>query len=166
MMTIKPNPDSGPAARRAAAYVAVVLGCLAVAPWVDRLGWVGNAYIHTLHEMAAVVLALGVAAISLLRFHSRKSDTFLLIGSAFVGVAVLDAYHAAQAPNLLTTSPPWSWLASRLSWEPEHYLLSFHGLPQEYAQRGDPYATHCTRTAHCGCSMSTSLRRPEVRRSD
>src|SRR5436309_1158015 len=114
MMTIKPNPDSGPAARRAAAYVAVVLGCLAVAPWVDRLGWVGNAYIHTLHEMAAVVLALGVAAISLLRFHSRKSDTFLLIGSAFVGVAVLDAYHAAQAPNLLTTSPPWSWLASRL----------------------------------------------------
>ncbi|HEY2289928.1 MAG TPA: response regulator [Thermoanaerobaculia bacterium] len=113
-MTIKRNPDSGLVARRAMAYAAVVLGCLAVAPWVDRLEWVGNAYIHTLHEMAAVVLALGVAAISLLRFHSRKSDTFLLLGSAFLGVAVLDAYHAVQAPNLLTTSPPWSWLASRL----------------------------------------------------
>src|SRR3954468_11217449 len=114
MITIKPNPDSGLVARRATAYAAVVLGCLAVAPWVDRLGGVGNAYIHTLHEMAAVILSLGVAAISLVRFYSRKSDTFLLLGSAFVGVAFLDAYHAVQAPNLLTTSPPWSWLASRL----------------------------------------------------
>src|SRR4051812_12862778 len=113
-MTIKRNPDSGLVARRATAYAAVVLGCLAVAPWVDRLGGVGNAYIHTLHEMAAVILSLGVAAISLVRFYSRKSDTFLLLGSAFVGVAFLDAYHAVQAPNLLTTSPPWSWLASRL----------------------------------------------------
>jgi ferrochelatase len=34
-----------------------------------------------------------------------------------------------------------------LPWEPEHYVLSFHGLPQSYSQRGDPYATHCVRTA-------------------
>jgi ferrochelatase len=30
--------------------------------------------------------------------------------------------------------------------EPEHYLLSFHGIPIKYAQRGDPYATHVKRT--------------------
>jgi protoporphyrin/coproporphyrin ferrochelatase len=35
----------------------------------------------------------------------------------------------------------------RLAWEPEHFVLSFHCLPQEYAKRGDPYAAHCTRTA-------------------
>jgi ferrochelatase len=29
---------------------------------------------------------------------------------------------------------------------PEHYLLSFHGIPIKYAQRGDPYATHVKRT--------------------
>lgn len=114
MMTIKPSTDGGLVARRAMAYAAVVLGGLAVAPWVDRLGWVGTVYIHTLHEMAAVILALGVAAISLVRFHSRKSDTFLLLGSAFLGVAFLDGYHAVQASDLSTTSPPWSWLASRL----------------------------------------------------
>ncbi|HET9210076.1 MAG TPA: response regulator [Thermoanaerobaculia bacterium] len=115
MMTIRPHPDGGLVARRAIAYVAVVLGCLAVAPWVDRLGWIGNAYIHSLHEMAAVMLALGVAVISLVRFHSRKSDTYLLIGSAFLGVAFLDVYHAVQASDLVTTTgPPWSWLASRL----------------------------------------------------
>jgi ferrochelatase len=35
---------------------------------------------------------------------------------------------------------------ARLPWEPEHYLLSFHGIPIQYAQRGDPYATHVKRT--------------------
>jgi protoporphyrin/coproporphyrin ferrochelatase len=34
----------------------------------------------------------------------------------------------------------------RLDWEPEHYVYSFHGIPQKYAQRGDPYATHVVRT--------------------
>ncbi len=34
----------------------------------------------------------------------------------------------------------------RLDWEPEHFVFSFHGIPKKYAQRGDPYATHCVRT--------------------
>jgi ferrochelatase len=35
---------------------------------------------------------------------------------------------------------------AKLPWEPDHYLLSFHGIPVAYAQRGDPYATHVKRT--------------------
>ena len=35
---------------------------------------------------------------------------------------------------------------TQLDWEPEHFVLSFHGIPQKYAQRGDPYATHVVRT--------------------
>jgi ferrochelatase len=31
--------------------------------------------------------------------------------------------------------------------EPEHFVLSFHGIPKSYATAGDPYATHCVRTA-------------------
>jgi ferrochelatase len=34
----------------------------------------------------------------------------------------------------------------RLPWSPDHFLLSFHGIPVEYARRGDPYATHVKRT--------------------
>jgi ferrochelatase len=34
----------------------------------------------------------------------------------------------------------------RLGWEPEHCLLSFHGIPIRYAQSGDPYATQVKRT--------------------
>jgi ferrochelatase len=35
---------------------------------------------------------------------------------------------------------------AQLSWQPDHFLLSFHGIPIRYAQKGDPYATHCKRT--------------------
>ncbi len=35
---------------------------------------------------------------------------------------------------------------ARLPWRPEHHVISFHGLPIRYAQRGDPYATHVKRT--------------------
>jgi len=34
----------------------------------------------------------------------------------------------------------------KLSWKPDHFVYSFHGIPQKYAQRGDPYATHVVRT--------------------
>ncbi len=35
---------------------------------------------------------------------------------------------------------------AKLGWEPDHVVFSFHGIPQKYAQRGDPYATHVVRT--------------------
>jgi ferrochelatase len=35
---------------------------------------------------------------------------------------------------------------AKLSWEPEHFLLSFHGLPVAYVERGDPYPTQVART--------------------
>jgi protoporphyrin/coproporphyrin ferrochelatase len=35
---------------------------------------------------------------------------------------------------------------NRLPWQPDHYLLSFHGLPVKYAERGDPYPDHVART--------------------
>src|SRR5262249_47488209 len=35
---------------------------------------------------------------------------------------------------------------AKLSWQPEHFVLSFHGIPIRYARCGDPYATHVKRT--------------------
>jgi ferrochelatase len=35
---------------------------------------------------------------------------------------------------------------AKLPREPEHHVLSFHGIPISYAQRGDPYATQVKRT--------------------
>ena len=31
-------------------------------------------------------------------------------------------------------------------WQPDRYMVSFHGLPQRYADQGDPYPRHCERT--------------------
>src|SRR4029077_19249223 len=35
---------------------------------------------------------------------------------------------------------------AKLAWQPEHFLLSFHGLPVKYVERGDPYPQHVRRT--------------------
>jgi ferrochelatase len=34
-----------------------------------------------------------------------------------------------------------------LGFEPQHVVISFHGLPQRYFERGDPYPCHCAKTA-------------------
>lgn len=35
---------------------------------------------------------------------------------------------------------------SRLSFDPERIIASFHGMPQEYLEKGDPYYCHCAKT--------------------
>jgi ferrochelatase len=35
---------------------------------------------------------------------------------------------------------------AKLAWQPEHFLLSFHGIPIRYAKQGDPYAMQVKRT--------------------
>jgi ferrochelatase len=35
---------------------------------------------------------------------------------------------------------------AKLPWEPDHYLLSFHGIPIKYVERGDPYPEQVART--------------------
>ncbi len=36
---------------------------------------------------------------------------------------------------------------AKLPWEPEHFVISFHGIPRKYVEKGDPYPTHVVRTA-------------------
>lgn len=35
---------------------------------------------------------------------------------------------------------------ARLDWRPDHCVLSFHGIPVKYVEKGDPYPTHVERT--------------------
>ena len=58
---------------------------------------------------------------ALVRFYSKKDNTYLFVGVGFVGTALLDGYHAVVTSDLLAyimPSPPeslipWSWNASR-----------------------------------------------------
>lgn len=43
---------------------------------------------------------------------------------------------------------------ARLSWTPDRYLITFHGIPQRYVDEGDPYRRHCEETAR---QLATAL---------
>ena len=43
---------------------------------------------------------------------------------------------------------------ARLSWTPDRYLITFHGIPQRYVAEGDPYRGQCEETAR---QLATAL---------
>lgn len=72
-------------------------------------------------------------------FHAlmkeRRVPALRIVPPYYEHPAYLDAMAAVIRDEL-----------AKLPTQPEHFLLSFHGIPIEYAQRGDPYATHVKRT--------------------
>jgi len=112
-------PDIGRAWTAFYAFVAVALALLFLA--LHRFPEVrfGDFAVLT---AAASALALIAGVLTLVRHFSRPNNYLLLIGAAFVGVSVLDAYHALitsayfvqwfpSAPERLAA---WSWTTSRL----------------------------------------------------
>jgi protoporphyrin/coproporphyrin ferrochelatase len=49
---------------------------------------------------------------------------------------------------------------ARLDWQPDQYVYSFHGLPQTYADKGDPYPVQVRRTTE---GLQARLQFPEGR---
>jgi ferrochelatase len=67
--------------------------------------------------------------------HERRVPAVRIIPPYYDHPAYLDAVVAVIRDAL-----------AKLPREPEHYVLSFHGIPIQYARRGDPYATQVKRT--------------------
>jgi ferrochelatase len=65
----------------------------------------------------------------------RRVPALRIVPPYFEHPAYLDAMTAIIQEDL-----------AKLSWQPDHYLLSFHGIPIKYAERGDPYPTQVERT--------------------
>lgn len=84
--------------------------------------WRGSTQLHTLMELTATLVALFTGAVALVRYFSKRSNTYLFVGVGFVGTAFLDGYHAVVTSTFfgeLFPSPPpslipWSWNASRV----------------------------------------------------
>ena len=110
------------AKRRVLGYWLVAIGLTVGYVMMRGSGWQGSTQLHTLMEGIATLLASIVGAMSLVRFYSKKNNTFLFIGTGFLGTALLDGYHAAVTsaffapylPSELASLIPWSWVASRL----------------------------------------------------
>ncbi|HTU93022.1 MAG TPA: ferrochelatase [Gemmataceae bacterium] len=67
--------------------------------------------------------------------NERRVPALRIVPPYYDHPAYLDAMTAVIRDDL-----------ARLPWQPEHYLLSFHGIPIRYSKNGDPYATHVKRT--------------------
>ena len=83
--------------------------------------WQGSTELHTITEVIAAILALIVGLVAIVRFYAKKNNTYLFVGTGFIGTALLDCYHAVVTSSffnqLLPSAPPslipWSWNASR-----------------------------------------------------
>src|ERR1700682_123324 len=88
----------------------------------DQMTWKSNGEMHTLLETIATVLLLIGGAMSLVRYYTKKSSTFLILGSGFFGTALLNGYHGAITSSFLTGRTPsalsalslWSGVTPRL----------------------------------------------------
>jgi ferrochelatase len=65
----------------------------------------------------------------------RRVPALRVVAPYYQHPAYVDALEAVIREDL-----------AKLPWEPQHFVVSFHGIPQEYAQRGDPYARHVVGT--------------------
>jgi two-component system, sensor histidine kinase and response regulator len=89
---------------------------------VARVTWRGTEQTHLLIEFAGTLLALFVAAFAFAHFRSNRDNRYLFLGAAFVGVFLLDGYHAVVSSGWFARSVstsaesmiPWSWTASRV----------------------------------------------------
>ena len=114
-----------PAEERTATIYWLILTVLFVGAIVlRRFPFDDNEARHVIWEFISTTLALVVGALSLVRFYSKKQETFLFIGTGFLGTGLLNGYHAfttsafigaGGAAGLETAdAAAWTWTASRL----------------------------------------------------
>jgi PAS domain S-box-containing protein len=117
------NILSGDVADRRRIIYGGLIGVLAAGlPLAHPPTWLGTAQLHTMLELSATLLAVLIGILALVRFYSKKDNTFLFIGTGFLGTGLLDGYHAlVSSPAFRQYFPspppsliPWSGFASRL----------------------------------------------------
>jgi signal transduction histidine kinase/DNA-binding response OmpR family regulator len=118
---------------RSTSYIVLTLVVLLASPIFRAMSWRTNGELHTLLESIATVLALICGAMALVRYYTKRSSTFLLLGSGFLGTALLNAYHtvitsaflAGRTPSALVALTLWSGVTPRLFLS----ILMFATLP-------------------------------------
>jgi ferrochelatase len=86
-------------------------------------------------QYSATTTASATDALFLALLKERRVPALRTVPPYYAHPAYLDAVAAVIRDDL-----------ARLPWQPDHYLLSFHGIPVAYAERGDPYPEHVKST--------------------
>ncbi|WP_339062965.1 ATP-binding protein [Tepidibacillus marianensis] len=74
-------------------YVATYIIVFLLYFFFKQIPWNGNLQFHTLSETIGTILSFFVGVISLVRFYSKRNNTFLFIGTGFVGTALIEGFH-------------------------------------------------------------------------
>jgi signal transduction histidine kinase/DNA-binding response OmpR family regulator len=101
--------------RRSLTYGFLIGILLLVGPSIRRSDWFGSSQLHTLIETITTLLGLTTGAIALVRYYTKKSSTYLLLGSGFLGAAILNCYHTAITSSFLADRTP-SALSALTAW--------------------------------------------------
>jgi ferrochelatase len=86
-------------------------------------------------QFSATTTAAATDAVFKALLNERRVPAVRIVPPYYMHPAYLGAMETVIGEEL-----------ARLGWRPDHFLLSFHGIPISYARRGDPYATHVKRT--------------------
>lgn len=121
-MIVLKNAQPERALGRSIGYVLLIATLLAGVFVFQKMTWKSNREMHTLLESIATLLALISGAMSLVRYYTKKTSTFLLLGTGFLGTALLNGYHAAitssflvgRTPSATTALSLWSGITPRL----------------------------------------------------
>ena len=116
------RPALNRARRRALTYIVLTAVLLIGGFAAHRSLWRGTVDLHTGLETISTLLGLVTGAMSLVRYYTKKSGTFLFLGTGFLGGALLDGYHALvtstfmanSVPAVLSDLTPWSGVMSRI----------------------------------------------------
>src|SRR5258708_19712683 len=111
MISLCPNRN----VRRGFAYGCLALGLLLIGPPIRRSDWFGSGQLHTLIETATTLLGLTTGAMALVRYYTKKSSAYLLLGSGFLGEAILNVCHTAITSSFLAGRTP-SALSALTTW--------------------------------------------------
>jgi signal transduction histidine kinase/DNA-binding response OmpR family regulator len=119
---VSSRPDPARTRARVLVYILVSVTLLLSDVALFRNKWRSTAELHTLLEATATQMALITGAMALVRYYTKKSSAFLLLGSGFLGAALLDAYHTiitssflvGRTPSALSALTPWSGATSRI----------------------------------------------------
>ncbi len=108
--------------RRAISYLLTAVVLIVSCSAIQTVPWLGSLWLHTTMEGIATSFALMAGTLCYIRYYAKREANFQIIGTAFIGTALLDALHAATSsswiaglfPSDINSLSPWSWLASRL----------------------------------------------------
>ena len=89
-------------------FVFISVALLITHFFVRRFSWQGSLTMHTVSETIGTILSLFVGIISLVRYYSKKDNTFLFISLGFLGTSIFTGFHTMVTSAYFLESIPFS----------------------------------------------------------